>query len=65
MNDNTTNTVKPIMKSLSRLISPEELTSVSGAGTKIRTPSAGTATEETYSKGSTTPTQLDTIVETP
>lgn len=60
----------PIMKSLARHITKDEMALVTGAATKViingpAQEAVGTATEETYRKGSSTPEQLDTIVETP
>lgn len=58
----------PIVKGMARMVSAEEMKQVSGAGTTVTGPKkvdAGTATEETYPPGSSTPTQLDTIVSTP
>ena len=57
----------PIVKELARLVSKEELQRVTGAGTRVVGPkkATSTSTEETYPPGSSTPTQLDTIVETP
>lgn len=59
----------PIMKSLARHITKEEMAMVTGAATKViingPVQDAATATEETYRKGSDTPDQLDTIIETP
>lgn len=61
-------TITPLAKTLARHISADELGQVSGAGTVVRTPAAGsggTATEETYKGNSKTPSGLDTIIETP
>lgn len=59
----------PIMKSLARHITKDEMALVTGAATKViingPAQDAATATEETYRKGSDTPDQLDTIIETP
>ncbi len=42
-------TVKPVLKSLSRLVTTDELTKVSGAGTVVKLPGAVT-TENSYDK---------------
>lgn len=58
----------PIMKTLAREISSEEIAMVSGAGTKVTLPekeASVSSTEESYRPGSDTPEQLDTIIETP
>lgn len=65
---NSENFKTPIVKSLARQITAEELVQVSGAGTKvvIKGPKdTEVVREETYPPGSEEPTMLDTIIETP